>query len=343
MEDKKSFDTLDIFVFLWKKRKPLIIVTAIGAITSVIVSLMLTVYYKAETVLFPTTFIAPSTSLLHISNNQETDPLIIGDEDDLERLIQILNSDYIKNKIIEKYDLINHYGLSPSMPHLKYELMEIYNSCFSYQKTQYQGVVVSVVDVDPQMAADMANDIAILVDSVVYDMQKQRKQEAYDIALKAYNQELIHVQEIEDSLDIYRQKGVLDYRYEVERYSEAYGKAIGNNQLTQRGQDFFDKKFDLLQKHGKKAFTYALYLEELMKNLTQLHVNLVQAEQDLNKPYSHKYVISYADAPDKKDSPKRSIIVILSTLGSFMFAIFVILLLDFYKDFRVRIKEDKKN
>ncbi len=329
METKKNFDTLDIFVFLWKKKKPLIIITVIGIIVSVVVSLMLDNQYKATTVLFPTTFISPSTSLLYKNINQETDPLLIGDEDDLERLIQLLSSDFITNRIIQKYNLIEHYGLSADDPHLKTKMQKIYQSNVSFQKTQYQGVIVNVIDIDPQKAADMANDIASLVDTLIIDMQKQRLQEAYDVAKNAYNSELAYVTMLEDSLDFYRQKGVLDYYLEIDRYSEAYGKAIGGNTLIERNDKIFQAKFDTLKKYGEPALSLSLFLKEVKENLTQLHLSLTQIEQSLNNPFSHKYVISYAEAPDKKFSPKRSFIVVFSTIGAFIFAIAMILFLDF--------------
>lgn len=340
MESKKNFDTLDIFVFLWKKRKPLIIITVLGIIVSVVVSLVLDNQYKATTVLFPTTFISPSTSLLHKNVNQETDPMIIGDEDDLERLIQLLNSDYITNRIIQKYNLVEHYGLSYDDPHLKTKMGKIYQANVSFKKTQYQGVTVSVIDIEPQKAADMANDIASLVDSLIMNMQKQRLEEEYNVALSAYKSEEKFILKLEDSLDIYRQLGIYNYFKEVDRYSEAYGKAIGNNTLTSKGQKFFDEKFELFRKYGKEALGIADYINKLKENLAQLHLNLTQIEQSLNNPISHKYVISYAETPDKKFSPKRSIIVIFSTIGAFVFAIAMILFLDFYAEVRKRIKEE---
>ena len=341
MDNQTKFDTLDIFVYLWKKRKPLIIVTILGAIVSVVVSLMLPNYFKATSVLFPTTFISPSTSTLHVNTNQETDPLLIGDEDDLEKMIQLLKSDFITNSIIQKYNLIEHYELSANDPHLNNKLHKTYEGNVTFNKTPYQGVIVSVVDIEPQLAADMANDIANLYDTLVFNMQKQRSEEIYEMAKNAYEKEEAYIQMLEDSLDVFRQYGILDYYKESERYSEAYGKAIGNNKLTAKGQAFFDKKFALLRKYGKKFQSIASQINDVRKNLTTLHLNLIQAEQNLKFPTTHKYVISYAQVPDKKAFPKRSIIVILSTMGAFVFSIVLLLLFDFFNELKKRLKEIK--
>jgi uncharacterized protein involved in exopolysaccharide biosynthesis len=337
MEAKNSFDTLDIFVYLWKKRKSIIIVTILGAIISIIVSLLLQNYYKAQTILFPSTFISPSTSLLHKNVNQETDPLLLGDEDDLEKMIQMLQSDYITNRIIEKYNLIEHYGLKPDDPHLKTKLKKLYTGNITFKKTHYQAAVITVVDADPQYSANIANDIAELLDSLAFQMQKQKALDAYNIAYKAYIDEKNYLQILEDSLDLYRQKGILDYYKEVERYGEAYAKGYANNTMTAKREKMFQAKFDTLKKYGGQVRFLTNIAKKVAVNVADLHINYTQAKQNLEAPYTRKYVISKAEVPDKKAFPKRSLIVIFSTFASFVFAIVMILLLDFYKEFRKRI------
>jgi len=340
MESNNTYNTIDIFVYLWKKRKPILIVTILGAVISIVVSLLLPNYYKAETVLFPTTFLSPSTSVLNKTNTHKTDALLIGDEDDLEKIIQILNSDFITNRIIEEFNLISHYGFSPNEEHLRTKLLKTFHSSVSYSKTHYQGIVVSVQDIDPKIASAMANQIANLVDSVIFEMQKQRAYEAYNIALNAYEEEYKYMKTLEDSLKFYRQKGVMYYMYEVERYSQAYANAIGANTLTANAKKFFDNKFDTLTKYGVNANSLTVYLEFVKENVANLHLNLTQAKQNLNNPISHKYVISKAETPDKKAFPKRSVIVIFSTFGAFIFVIALLLFLDFFKELKKRIKEN---
>lgn len=341
MENQNQYDTFDIFIFLWKKRLPIIIITLLGAIISVIVSLMIDNQYKSSTVLLPTTFVSPATGILRVSANQETDPLIIGDEDDLERMIQILKSDFIRDKIISKFDLINHYKINKEDLHIHFKANEAYNGNVTFKKTNYSGVVISVIDKDPQLASDISNEIAVLFDSLVTEMQEQRMKEAYSIAKEAYLAESDYIKVLEDSLDIYRQYGILHLYKEIDRYSEAYGKSVGNNKLTANAKKIFEKKFLLFKRYGKPVESLWLYIEELKENLAKLHLNLVQTEQTLKQPITHKFTISKAQPSDKKDSPKRMFIVVFSTFGAFMFSVAMILFLDFFKELRNRIKEDK--
>ena len=51
-----------------------------------------------------------------------------------------------------------------------------------------------------------------------------------------------------------------------------------------------------------------------------------QAESDANTEFNHKFVVELAVVADKKDQPKRLIVVLLSTIGAFIFIVFGLLI-----------------
>jgi uncharacterized protein involved in exopolysaccharide biosynthesis len=338
MEDKKIYDISDILIYMWNRRKMLILVTLSGALISVIISLLLPVKYRAETFLFPTTALAPSTMSNHI--NQETDPLKFGNESDLERTIQMLRSEVISDKIIEKYDLISHYGIKENDKYKRTKANTKFRSNVSFAKTSYQGITISVLDENPEKAADIANDISSLLDSLVMNMQLQRAGETYNVALKTYETELKYLNMLEDSLDQYRQLGIIYFEKEADRWTEAYAKSLGKNTLTPGARKEFEAKFDLLKEHGKAAYSLQKRVELVSGNVSQFHLRLAQMEQNMKQPMSRKYIISPAQAPDKKHSPARSIIVIFSTIGFFIFAVAASLIFDYVNELRKKIKSE---
>ena len=60
-----------------------------------------------------------------------------------------------------------------------------------------------------------------------------------------------------------------------------------------------------------------------------------QAESDAYANFTHKFIVERAVKADKKDKPKRMIIVLLAVIGSFVFMVFALLINE-------RIKELKK-
>ena len=338
MENNKNYDISDILIYMWNRRKMLILFTLAGAVISIIVSLLLPVKYQAETYLFPTTALAPSTMNSHI--NQETDPLKFGNENDLERTIQMLRSEIISDKIIEKYELISHYSIAENDKYRRSKVKNKFRSNVSFAKTSYQGITISVLDENPEKAADIANDISALLDSLVINMQLQRAGEAYNVALKTYETELQYLNMLEDSLDYYRQLGIIYFEKEADRWTEAYAKSLGNNTLTTGARKEFEQKFDLLTKYGKAASSLQKRVEFVSGNVSQFHLRLAQMEQNMKQPMSRKFIISPAQASDKKHSPARSFIVIFSTIGFFIFAVAASLIFDYANELKKKISSE---
>jgi uncharacterized protein involved in exopolysaccharide biosynthesis len=69
--------------------------------------------------------------------------------------------------------------------------------------------------------------------------------------------------------------------------------------------------------------------------LAEFEQSYEQAESDANTQFTHKFIVERAVVADKKDKPKRMILIFMATLGSFIFSIFLVLVRD-------RINELKK-
>ena len=341
MKLKESYDMIDISVYLWKKRKIIFWITILGAVVSIVVSLMMPNYYKAQAVIFPTNFLSPQTNSLQRNTNQEMDPMLIGDEDDLEKTIQILHSDYIFNTIVKKYNLAKHYGISPDDKHFEHKLQKAFYGNITFKKTQYQAAVISVVDIDPQIATSIANDICNLVDTVVFQIQKERAKKVYEGTKLAFDEAQKEYLTFKDTLQRLNKKGLFDYKGQIERLTEGYAEGYANNTISVRGEVFFKKEFEKFSQYGSDLLLLQYKIDEISKDIEILRESMIQAKTNLENPLPHKYIVTKASVPDKKAYPKRSFIVVFSTIGAFIFAVALILFLDFYKELRNRIKEEK--
>jgi uncharacterized protein involved in exopolysaccharide biosynthesis len=73
--------------------------------------------------------------------------------------------------------------------------------------------------------------------------------------------------------------------------------------------------------------------EKIIK-LSEFAISYEQAESDANTQFNHKFIVERAVVADKKDKPKRLIIVLLATIGTFFFGVFGLLLIDKLKELR---------
>ena len=101
-----------------------------------------------------------------------------------------------------------------------------YNSNVDARLTRYGSIEVSVLDRDPQRAADMANDIAFLADSVANRLRNDRAGEALGYAKSSLEQVQQEITTMEDELGQLYGLGVYDFATQIEGLNEQYATAI---------------------------------------------------------------------------------------------------------------------
>ena len=94
---------------VWDWRQPLIIAGLLGGLISAAASFLIEPEFQSSVVLFA----LPQQSIgaQFYEEVKREDILAYGETEDAERLLQILNSDRIRRRVIEKYDLWSHYSI----------------------------------------------------------------------------------------------------------------------------------------------------------------------------------------------------------------------------------------
>ncbi|MBN1145429.1 MAG: hypothetical protein JXA72_13440 [Bacteroidales bacterium] len=204
-------NTFDLITYMWKKRYVLILLSSIAFIASIVVSLLITPRFKSNVVLFPAASVSLSKSLVETSSisTDFRDVLSFGEDDEAERMLQILHSNQIKDHVIQKFNLMDHYEIDLSDPFPYTKLEKKYKSNIRFRRTEFMSIEISVLDADPQMAADIANEIAAYIDTTIHNIQRERAVEAYNLVEKEYNNAGNEIRMISDSLQKIRQLGVL--------------------------------------------------------------------------------------------------------------------------------------
>ncbi len=196
-----NFNSMDIIRFIFKHKWPIITITLIAAIASIIVSLVITPKFKSSVILYPKTQVSASQAL---TTSELIDPddhiMNFGDEEATEQLIQTLYSEDIRFKIIDKFDLMNHYNIDAASEYPMTKLHEEYSDNIRFKRTEYMAVEIEVLDTDPQMAADLANEIATLLDSTLNKMQNDVAVEIFKVVQNEYNILRSEIEQLEADL-----------------------------------------------------------------------------------------------------------------------------------------------
>lgn len=327
----RVFDSSNLVVYIYKWRKPLIIVTLVAAVLAGIFSgpNFIKPKYKSTVTVFPTTTNSLSKALLPQQfSTRGQDIMEFGEEEQAEQLLQILNSDEIRDKIITKYNLVKHYHIDTNSAFVRTELYKNYSSNIEFRRTEFMSVEINVLDTDPDTAAMIANDISSLLDEVKNRIQKDRAQKGLNIIEREFLALKNEVKSYEDSLTQLRYKGVHDYETQSAVFNEQLATAIIENGANSSAVKAIEEKLDTLAKYGGTYVSLRDELQFLKEELIKLKTKYDQAKVDVQETMPASFKVNSAYPAEKKSYPTRWLIVALSAIGAFTITLITILIMD---------------
>lgn len=328
VKGSEDFDSSNFIVFMIQWRKPLLYVTLAALIISIVFSspLFITPKYKSTVIMFPTSSNSISKALLSENTGEKQDILEFGEEEQTEQMLQILSSNLIRDRIIIKYNLMEHYEIKPDAKYKYTKLYDTYEENVTFRRTEYMAVKITVFDKDPVLAAKMANDIAELMDSTKNVMQKDRALKAFQIVEAEYLKLRNEVRQMEDSLSRLRELGVHDYETQAEMINQQLAIELAKGNKS--GIKALEDKLAMLAKYGGPYVSLRDALEHDKKQLSEVKTKFEEAKIDATEILPQKFVVNKAYVAEKKSYPVRWIIVLISVLSAFLLSVIVLAVLD---------------
>ena len=320
-QNSYNFNSVDLLIYIWKKRYILIAVGVLAGVASIIASMMITPMFKSNVIMFPVTDATISKSLLAQNYSGRQGVYAFGEEEQAEQLLQVLNSKYIRDNIIEKYNLMEHYGIDPESKYPQTLLFETFKSNVNFKLTEYMSVEITVMDSDPIYASNIANDISALIDVVFNNMKRQRSATALELVEKEYIETQENAKILQDSMQRL-----------TKNLTFAKGTPISDDLITQ-----------LVVSDPENAAIYLSLLTRFRQEIgriSEMKARYLEARLEVEQDLPYKFVVESAQPSEKKAYPKKSVIVITSTLASLLFALIVLIMIDNIKG-RTAIKEDE--
>ena len=330
-KNDQQFNSFSLVQFMWQKRKTLILVCLLVAVVSLIASFLVKPKFKSTAIVYaPRTNSVAKILLNEESYNERLDMKAYAEDEETEQMMEILNSREIKDKLIEKFDLYNHYGLGEGVSYRQTKMYKYLKGNVIVKRTQYGAISVSVLDRDPQIAADMANEIVVQLDSVKHRIDHERTIAAFNLLKRQLEIVDAEVQRVDDSVQVLMQNGVFDFKSQSERVMQQYATAVaqGNTAGMKRLEDELKK----MATWGPRSLT--LYEEQAYFREYQsvVKIKMMNAIVDMDTKIPVKFLIEKAIPSDKKAYPKKSLIVLISTVSAFILAVLVLLTIDKIKE-----------
>lgn len=281
MQDKSAS-----LLFVYKQRKFLILTFLIGAVLAV-----------GVTFFIPKKFL--STAIVYPVNSHTKDDIVanpqFGYEIETEQLLQLLQSKNMRQRTIEKFDLISYYEMDTSKKDWSAKLELKYIKDVQFSRTQYLSIVINVTTESPELSANIANFQVKEVNAYRNTVFEKNRLQEFNSVKKDLEKCELKCELLKDS--IYKIKGgknELLFNFIENLNNEDYDASEFVNDSRLEG---------LIEK----------YLFET-KKLAELQSAFSKLEIQINKPIPEIYTIDQAVPSYKKVSPSY---LVNSLIGGF--------------------------
>lgn len=295
-----SLEIKTFIQLLLSRKKTFLILIILTAVISIIVSYIIPPKYKTIAVVYP----------IHLTPYSE--------ESQTEQLLQYYNSVAVRDIVIKKMRLIEHYKIDTTKSDYRSLLNYLYRENISFSPTLYESIEIEVKDKDPLMAKSIAECIIQTTDSFILTLKKKQIIEEY----ANYKNEIDQIQHTIDSLNnlitsVKNQYNIINAEYQARYISKklANGKADAETQKLAEALKNKSEYIEILKK----------IIKEQIISFGNMKREIDRLEVDLKGDLHFSQVISPPYVPDKKYFPVRWLIVALSELS--VICVFIIYLL----------------
>ncbi|MBO6576967.1 MAG: hypothetical protein JJ896_15635 [Rhodothermales bacterium] len=349
---------------LWNRRVLIITITGLMAVASVVISLMLPNYYRAMSrLLLPESGGGGLASAVLGNLGSAARSFLGASGGDYVRYLAILQSRNVLSAVVEEFDLVTVYELQDSDTPLDDAIEELADRVDFYVDNEYDFLSIEVVDRDPQRAADMANFMLQELDRVNNELASRTAGNFRQYVEMRFAESERSRGAMLDSLKAFQQRyGVFDLQAQTEAFFdqlaemrvaaieaevqyEALRSQLGdNNTAVQNMKEVVDAS-------NRKYYAALAGREEILpvpqsdvpiavREFADLEMRRVieekilefvapvleQARFEEQQQKEALQIVDPAVPPVRKDSPKRSIIVIAATASAFILVVLYALL-----------------
>ena len=327
MENQNKYNAFSLLQFMWKWRKWLLIVCVATFFVSAACSFLVRPRYRSTAQLYAPRTSSVSKILLNEQNyNERLEIKALATVDETEQMLPFLNSVAIKDSLIKKYNLAEYYNINVNKKGGMTKLYKTITNNMIVKRTDYGAISLSLSDWDPQRAYEMTLDVVRWLDTVKNAVEYERALAAYTILQNQLDSIEREIANVNDSIRAIMAHGVFDVKLQSERLTQQYAIAAaqGNTAAMQR----IIKEQDTIAKYGAQLTSY----QDLEFNFSKYHAlckqKMMDAKMDMTTIMPVKFVIDKPYPADKKFYPKKSLIVVISTLCAFILTLIVLLTIE---------------
>jgi uncharacterized protein involved in exopolysaccharide biosynthesis len=290
------FDTLKLLRFLYGHRRIILLASVLGFVVSVVITFFIPPKFFSAGIVYPTASNVSET----VSENPQ-----FGYEVHSDHLMQILESEVIRDSIVKRFNLVEYYELDTTRLDWRFKLDKHFVRDVQFFRSKYLSVVISARMRDPYLSAEIVNAIIDLVDGVRGNIFKANILTALTSLESEYATKNAYVNSLADSL------ATVQAAYLKNENPQTEVALAQLNRLLRYEQG----------------------------QLLSIKHSLEKAQNANMRPIPSVYVIDRAVPHLRKISPSYRTNALIGTGGMFLFAILLLIFRERFRTLRSKIIE----
>jgi hypothetical protein len=291
----EKFDSLNIIKTIFKNKKVFVLVVIGAAVLSYGASFLIKEKFKSNSVVYP----------VNLFRNSEESPS--------EQLLQYFLSEDVKLKIAKDFDLFSRYGvdtLSTKGGKALFDFMFMENVLIS--PTIYESIDITIKDEDPAFAQKLNAALVLNTNQLIKETKRKIVNQYLENTKKVIEIQSKELDSLSTSiLKIKTEYNILDEKDQAKYLSKqlSTGSSLNESaQLTVKG--IKEKGTELKVLDGRVKSTLKSYTQIKIKNDAYL--------LDVSGDMDFYVYVSKPNLQDKKCTPIRWVIVMISSLSAFL-------------------------
>ena len=307
-----QFENISFLRVLYKWKFQLVVIVLAAAVVGAVLSSEWFIQPKFK-----------STAILYPANLTP-----YGNETATEQMLQLMQSADIRRAVCDRFNLADRYSVNLNKKGGFAALYDTYNENVDIRRTEYESVKIDVYDTDPQEAANIVDTIINLMNLKARTLQRSKTYEIVKLLHDQLDYKRAQIDSLEAALRILREKyGLLDYYIQSKEALKIYYKIIANGGSRDKLKEL-DAIMRNLEDKGAESVSLKQLHQKAFETYAEIRVLYDKAVSDAHKELTYANVVAKPYPADKKSSPVRWVIICISTLTAFVFALLVIILLE---------------
>jgi hypothetical protein len=303
-ETEQMADFSAVKHFIRRNYKTLVYFSFAGALVALVLTSLLPKEYRSSAVLYP-----PSST--SIDNSVEFPNF--GYDVEADRLIQILQSQEIRDSLIKQFELLKVFDIDPSEPDWLDKLTKKYFKNIKFERGISMSVNISARSTDPVLSAQMVNYIIHLLDAIREKIYKTNIISAYTNAERDYLEQKARLDSAESGLIVDLQKNHLSSLLMILPDAQI---AVDFDKLSSTVLTGTDNTL------GPKIIAF----KELYGLMKEYKTRYIKIKKSYDNPIPKLFVINYAEPNYKKVFPSLGLNLLIAVCLSLTLA-FVVLII----------------